>query len=97
VQVNVLTISVESYEPDYVWGHARDLPRSQLRGPLDPFVGRLVLVVGKSAFKGYLGYVRSLALQGIAHVELEANHNIVPVADSDAIDLYGSVVLKIYC
>jgi hypothetical protein len=88
LQVNVLAISAESYEPDFAWGRAQDLPRSQLRGPRDPLVGRTVLVVGKSAFKGYLGYVRSMAdARGLAYIELEANHNIVAVASSDAVDL----------
>jgi hypothetical protein len=77
---------VESYQPKFAWGQAPQLTGSQPRGGLNPLVARLVLVVGKNSFKGYVGYVRSLA-DKLVHIELEANHQVVPVAISDAIDL----------
>jgi hypothetical protein len=43
-------------------------------------------VCGKTHFKGYAGYVRSLA-DGIANVYLDANNRIEPLPFRDILDL----------
>ena len=58
-------------------------PQASIRNAL---VGNRVLVAGKAYYKGYVGYVRSVA-SDIAHVVLDANHRTEILALNDVIDL----------
>jgi transcription elongation factor len=77
---------VESCEPDFRYGYVPDVPPKQADATRSPLFGRFVLVVGKTPFKGYVGYVRSLA-EKVAHIELEANHHVVALPKGEIIDL----------
>lgn len=71
---------METYVPDFF-----DTDRATLHAD-KRFVGRRILICGKSYYKGYVGYVRSLA-EGRAEVALDANGRIEFFPLSDIVDL----------
>ena len=77
---------MESYQPDYLHANPVDVQLHPQASVTNALVGNRVLVAGKAYYKGYVGYVRSVA-SDIAHVVLDANHRTEMLALDDVIDL----------
>ena len=77
---------MESYQPDYLHADPVDIQPDHRAKSTNPLVGRRILIGGKTYYKGYVGYVRSVA-EGVAHLELDANHRIECLPFKDIIDL----------
>jgi hypothetical protein len=85
-QITIHARCVETYQPNLFPADLADVPPDALSTHNNPLVGRRILVCGKTHFKGYAGYVRSLA-DGIANVYLDANNRIEPLPFRDILDL----------
>jgi hypothetical protein len=75
---------VESYVPAF-FNTILD-PAEALSMRKYPLVGRRILIARKSNFKGYVGYVRSIAGE-TARLELEVNHCFEDIPLQDIVDL----------
>jgi hypothetical protein len=77
---------VESHVPDLFHTDDADVHPDTLSTRKNRLVGQRILIGGKTYYKGYVGYVRSIA-GGTAHLELDANHRIESLPLKDVIDL----------
>jgi transcription elongation factor len=82
-QITMHVVYLETYAPDLVLA---DVPLQVSLTPKNSLVGRRILVCGKTIFKGYAGYVRSIAAR-TANVSLDANGRIEQFPLRDIVDL----------
>jgi hypothetical protein len=90
-QFDILARLVESYVPAF-FDSILD-PAEALLTRKYPLVGRRVLVSGKSNFKGYVGYVRSVAGESVRlEMEAIAIGRFEDIPSKDVVDLYVTFI-----
>jgi hypothetical protein len=77
---------VETYVPDFFCADNATMHAD------NRLVGRRILIGGKSYYKGYVGYVRSVAEES-AEVALDANGRIEFLPLKDIVDLYVTIII----
>jgi hypothetical protein len=85
-QITIHARCVETYQPNLFPADHANVPPDALSTHNNPLVGRRILMCGRTHYKGYASYVRSLA-DGIANVFLDANKRTKALPFRDILDL----------